>query len=381
MVRLQRITTSGRWIPEIDGLRFVAIMAVILIHCANPILLDIHFQSIINQPGVKHFIALLYHLNRGVPLFFAISGYIIAQPFLRQYTGLGTAVSLKSFYLRRVTRLEPPYILSLVIYGIALWLFGNAKHTGTWHSVLLSLVYIHNFFRHPRFVNPPTWSLEVEIQFYLIAPALGLIYRVRSVVWRRLALIVCLVISTLWPVDAASKVGFFLPTYFCFFLVGMLLAEFRIESPDLSKHVLWDVAAPLLWIAFLLLSDSAPSLLFCAILFLAIVASMRGPTTARLLSIQWITLLGGMCYSIYLLHILVIHSLYPIVRHALIFPSFYVNYIIEVLLLTGPVLLVSMTFFILVERPCMDKNWPQKLGNVLRLSQTSRNGKVSLTPS
>jgi peptidoglycan/LPS O-acetylase OafA/YrhL len=146
MVRLQRITTSGRWIPEIDGLRFVAIMAVILIHCVNPIVVDTSFKSIINQPGVKQVIAVLFHLNRGVPLFFAISGYIIAQPFLRQYTGLGPAVNLKSFYLRRVTRLEPPYILSLVIYGITLWLFGNAKHTGTWHSVLLSLVTSTTFF-------------------------------------------------------------------------------------------------------------------------------------------------------------------------------------------------------------------------------------------
>ena len=267
MLQLQRVTTSGRYIPEIDGLRFVAITAVIMIYSVNPLQVDPRFQQRIVQAGVPSFIAFLYHLNRGVPLFFAISGYIIAQPFLRQYTSQGTAVSLKSFYLRRVTRLEPPYIVSLLLYGVVLSIWRAAKHRDVWHSVGLSLLYVHNFFPRLDFVNPPTWSLEVEIQFYLIAPILALIYRVRSARWRRFTLIGSLVVSTLWPANVASEAGFLLPSYFCFFLVGMLLADFPIERPSRPKHVLWDLTAPLLWAAFFGIPETMPSLLSSIILF------------------------------------------------------------------------------------------------------------------
>ena len=86
-----------------------------------------------------------------------------------------------------------------------------------------------------------------------------------------------------------------------------------------------------------------------------------------------------MCYSIYLMHDLVIHSVYPLIRHALLLPGFYANYLFAVLLGIGPILLVSIAFFLLLERPCMDKTWPQKLGHLVSTEWSSRNTKGTLT--
>jgi len=57
--------------------------------------------------------------HNGVPLFFAISGFILSLPFARQGLGGGSPVSLRQYYIRRVTRIEPPYVIQLfIITGI-----------------------------------------------------------------------------------------------------------------------------------------------------------------------------------------------------------------------------------------------------------------------
>src|SRR4051794_6304062 len=77
----RRITTSGEIIPEIDGLRFIAIAAVILHHLA----LFVSTQRKSDE-------GLLLVGQNGVELFFAISGFILAVPFAMQYLNAGKRV-------------------------------------------------------------------------------------------------------------------------------------------------------------------------------------------------------------------------------------------------------------------------------------------------
>jgi peptidoglycan/LPS O-acetylase OafA/YrhL len=115
---LRRITTHGTWIPEIDGLRFAAISAVLLDHIVGQTFSRSWY------PFPEHVRLVVDRFtgsgSRGVQLFYAISGFILAQPFLRQRLLGGQPVSIRGFYKRRLTRLEPPYILSLLIYTVAL---------------------------------------------------------------------------------------------------------------------------------------------------------------------------------------------------------------------------------------------------------------------
>jgi peptidoglycan/LPS O-acetylase OafA/YrhL len=80
---LRRVTSHGKWIPEIDGLRFVAIAATLLAH-----ILGETFARGGHDFGSGVRLAVYGAMDRGgrgVKLFFAISGFILAQPFLKQH--------------------------------------------------------------------------------------------------------------------------------------------------------------------------------------------------------------------------------------------------------------------------------------------------------
>ena len=68
-----------------------------------------------------------------------------------------------------------------------------------------------------------------------------------------------------------------------------------------------------------------------------------------------------MCYSIYLLHLMVMSAALSVTRHLIIFPNFYVNYAIQVALLLPVTLAVGVVYFIAVERPCMQVDWHLRL--------------------
>ena len=113
-MQLRRITSSGSWVPQIDGLRFVAIVSVLLFHIAGQ-MAERSGHAVAIQPRYGLLTLLIGNGDRGVLLFFVISGTILARPFLRQHRLGGKRVAIGAYYLRRVTRLEPPYILCLFL--------------------------------------------------------------------------------------------------------------------------------------------------------------------------------------------------------------------------------------------------------------------------
>jgi peptidoglycan/LPS O-acetylase OafA/YrhL len=108
----RRITSQKRFIPQIDGLRFVAISSVVLFHLYASLH---HGGAVQNSAFDAARLAMLS--KRGVELFFAISGFILGVPFASSYLQGAPKVKLKQYFLRRLTRLEPPYILSLMIWA------------------------------------------------------------------------------------------------------------------------------------------------------------------------------------------------------------------------------------------------------------------------
>src|ERR1700679_2638582 len=115
--RLRRRTTSGEWLPEIDGLRFVAIASVLLFLMQGQ--LEHHYALAIHPPFTGFARAVDFG-NRGVPLFFVISGFILALPFARHHPLAAPAPSLRKYFLRRLTRLEPPYLLNLALVAVGI---------------------------------------------------------------------------------------------------------------------------------------------------------------------------------------------------------------------------------------------------------------------
>jgi peptidoglycan/LPS O-acetylase OafA/YrhL len=120
-LQFRRVMTTGTWIPQIDGLRFIAILSVVLFHMMKE-LEQRTGHAIEIQPRYEFLAGLVSNGNRGVELFFVISGYIIARPFLRQYRLRGKPVNRGAYYLRRLTRLEPPYVLILLLTSVVILL-------------------------------------------------------------------------------------------------------------------------------------------------------------------------------------------------------------------------------------------------------------------
>jgi peptidoglycan/LPS O-acetylase OafA/YrhL len=191
---VSRATSSGAFIAEIDGLRFIAIVAVVAFHLGGR-----YFERPARpfwEPGGDIAGWVVYTGFFGVQLFFVISGFVLALPFAQAQLAGGRPVELKKYFWRRITRLQPPYMISLVLFLIVALINNYGKVAADIGKYLEHLV-AHAFYLHGAFYGPldtpgyfalnhVTWSLEVEVQFYIIAPLLAMVYRVHDNAKRRM---------------------------------------------------------------------------------------------------------------------------------------------------------------------------------------------------
>lgn len=355
-MKLRRITTHGNWIPEIDSLRFVAIASTLLTHILGKVYEESGKTFALTQAD---FNALMFRGGRGVPLFFAISGFILAQPFLRYHLLHGKVVSVKSFFRRRLTRLEPPYILSLLIYTAVLAIHRHHP-VSLAMPLLVHTFYLNNFF-HLLKINFVTWSLEVEVQFYILAPVFGYFYALSSTIVRR-GLIVSLILASAYLHFVSQGVASQnLPGQLQFFLVGFLLADLRATRNESTTSRWWDLVSPIVWATIFVLPPRYASFFLPALILLAYSAAFNGPVTRQIFRTQWIALTGGMCYSFYLMHMLVINAAFKLTRRLVFASSLSLSFLIQTVLLGAAIGVFCTAYFVLIERPCMDPNWPRKL--------------------
>lgn len=355
-MKLRRITTHGNWIPEIDGLRFVAITATLLVH----ILGETYLRSgqTFSHEYYNRVATFVDRGDRGVLLFFAISGFILAQPFLRQRLLHGQPVSVKAFFRRRLTRLEPPYILSLLIYGAAIAI---TQHR-LWSLILpllTHIIYLKNLLGGEG-LNFVTWSLEVEVQFYILAPLLGFLYAISPTTLRRGIIIAMILASAMVRANLQGLATWNLPGQLQFFLVGFLLADLRATRTESTTSRWWDFVSLVVWIAIFAVPNNYLNYTLPALILVAYLAAFNGPVTRQIFRTPWIALTGGMCYSFYLMHMLVVSIVFRFTRRFIMPSSLMLSYIIQLVLLGTCIYLFCTAYFILIERPCMDPNWPRK---------------------
>ena len=153
-----------QYIPAIDGLRAIAVIAVVLYHL-----------------GLKWIPGGFL----GVDLFFVISGYVITRLLLDSIQQRG-GLDLREFYLARIRRLLPPLLFMLIVTSIivGLWAPDTTKKFLTdapfsifggmnWWLVFNEQDYFESSGRPPLLQH--TWSLAVEAQFYLVWPLILLL--------------------------------------------------------------------------------------------------------------------------------------------------------------------------------------------------------------
>lgn len=357
--RLRRITTSGKFIPEIDGLRFIAIFSVLLFHVEEKI-------ETRKRPLVEPLHTLLHQSNRGVRLFFVLSGFILVLPFIAHYRNGAPKVSLRRYFTRRVTRIEPPYLVSLAIAFILEVTLRPDLFSKLWPHLLASAFYVHTLvFGTLSPINRVTWSLEVEVQFYCLMPLLALIFVIADKRIRRGFLLAAMaatgLLSVMWT---SHRAELSLIESLQFFLAGFLLADCYQEFP---VSWWWDCVAIPSWIAVFAIPQRYLFDVVPFVMLVAYLASLRSRFIIRALRYPPITIIGGACYSIYLVHLVAMDFIFRwtwrLAHHHTTSQYYYVH---QALILIPVSLLIGMVFYIFIERPCMDPAWPAKLRSRLR---------------
>ncbi len=255
-----RITSSGRHVPEVDGLRCLAIILVVLFHGHHlfrtgnePVtaaaLSEAGWLSVLTY-FPNFFIAKGYF---GVQIFFIISGMVLALPFASHYLQDSKKPVLRDYFRRRLVRIEIPYLITLTFF----FLWGLAFHGDNFSEMLprylAGLIYSHSLI-YDGSLNPiltVAWTLEIEIQFYLLAPLLCRIFCIQKPSLRRG--LILLAMATIDPI--VSQANDILPSviwresildHLSYFLAGILLADlylsprFKATRENGTGH-LWDL--------------------------------------------------------------------------------------------------------------------------------------------
>jgi peptidoglycan/LPS O-acetylase OafA/YrhL len=362
--KFRRVTSGGNYMPEIDGLRFIAIVWVAaLMHLTNIIDINIYNRQLIKTDFTRSF---LLEGGNGVSFFFMISGFILALPFIKEKLYGGNKVILKKYYLRRLTRLEPPYIAALLVaFVLLVFVLKQYPFSALLPHLAASSVYMHNIiYNGASSVLGVAWSLEVEVQFYILAPLLSFIFYIKQHIARRLILAVLILLFALYAFNHLWQTPVYVIHAACYFLSGMLLADLYCGKWKLFNHskiTLWTGVLIFVGIHFVF-SVQSVWLFLLKLLLLNVFFYIAITNTAlrKIMSIRWISIIGGMCYSIYLLHLMVMSAVSKLLSNYFI-ENKLIGFFIYGICLLAAVLSVSILFYKLIEQPCMKRNWYKEL--------------------
>ncbi|EGQ3352272.1 acetyltransferase [Staphylococcus pseudintermedius] len=309
---------NPRYMPGLDSVRAVAVIAIIIYHL-NPQWLSGGFL--------------------GVDTFFVISGYLITSLLLTEYHNTGK-IELMSFWLRRVKRLIPA-VLFLVMGVIVLSLIfmpteiqkvradsiAAIFYVSNWWYIMQNVDYFEQFAVQPL---KHLWSLAIEEQFYLVFPIvllslLSFIRRLKSI---RIIFLILLVISMIAmmvlyvPNENVARVYFGTDTRIQTLLMGVLLAlvwpPFQLKAKvNRQMRTMIDTAGvvglAILFICFKFVSETNSILYYggfflISTVTLLVIASSVHPSGyfAKFLGNKVFTFIGSRSYSLYLWH-------YPII--------------------------------------------------------------------
>ncbi|MFV2005782.1 MAG: acyltransferase family protein, partial [Gammaproteobacteria bacterium] len=293
---------------EIDGLRAVAVLSVIISHFDRSLLPSGHL---------------------GVDIFFVISGFVITQSLVaRQHTTFRSFIH--DFYDRRVKRILPALVLSVVVTFVFALLIINPEsnlYTSTRKTAIAALFGVSNFyllhqatdyFSASAKLNPftQTWSLGVEEQFYLLFPLLfwfSGITRKKASGFRCFAWIIsvtgALSLLSYFLVSNTNPVAAFylMPTRFWELATGsiayLIFSEKNKAVMDFSQPLIAVVAVSL--IASLFIPREYPvTSTFLVVLSSAILIVTLRPASFiyRILTTRPVIYIGVISYSLYLWH-------------------------------------------------------------------------------
>jgi peptidoglycan/LPS O-acetylase OafA/YrhL len=335
-------------IPSLDGLRAISFLLVFVAHSG--------FEVI---PG-----------GLGVTIFFFLSGYLITTLMREEYARSGH-VNLGHFWMRRALRILPPFYLVL-LGAVALDLLVAPAATLSSSAIAAQALHLTNYWSiYENYAGEPTgtgvyWSLAVEEHFYLLFPLVYIMMQRRKLAPKSQALMLwglCVVVLLwrcvlVWGYHVSEyRTNIATDTRIDSILFGCALAVWN--NPVLDRPSYTDR----IWLRFLLPAAAALMLLCLVIrdpvfretvryslqglaLTYIFIAAIRFHDRGifRVLSWRPLVFLGGLSYSLYLMHFVVLLTIERVwhTSNPLAIPAC-------ALLLS---LAIAWAMYILVERPC-----------------------------
>ena len=339
--------------PEIDSLRAIAVLGVIIYHAKLYIF------------GYQFFTGGYL----GVDIFFVISGYLIFSLIYKELK-ISNQLDFKNFYERRARRILPALIFVIIISLIFAWkLILPTSFIDYAKSIIYSLVFTSNFYfffsgqvygAESGLLKPllHTWSLSVEEQFYIIFPLITLLffkYLNKYIFYLFFSIsILSFVLSQYLSIYNPSLNFYLLTSRIWEILCGAMLVFLEDKKnknfSNLVSNFFVFIGLVLIVLSFLLIeSNNGPSLIsIFTIIGTMIIIYFSKPKTLMsfILSNKILVGIGLISYSLYLWH----YPIFSFYRIYFLNKSIYYNFIILLL-----IFFISFLTYYFIEKPFRDK--------------------------
>ena len=296
--------------PELDGIRGIAILMVVICHYLN--------NQIANPVwgGFSGYFKLATgYFWSGVTLFFVLSGFLIGSIIIKGHHAQGF---WKGFYIRRSTRILPAYFVLLLSYYLIFWLNPDIIHYAVSDDIpdWTYFAFLQNFFMAFKgsfggSYLSSTWSLAVEEQFYLLFPLLCIFVRLRFWPGLMIGCILGALVLRMFIAEPLADLTLFLSMDAI--AIGVLIA-FLIRNDAIREVlnryigvlfvntvILFFAVAHVAWE-----SDYQPidkTLLIFFFAHIVLIALLRtGSSFLFLLRLSWLRYIGLVSYGLYLFH-------------------------------------------------------------------------------
>jgi peptidoglycan/LPS O-acetylase OafA/YrhL len=351
--------------PALDGLRGLAAFGVLVLHVWM-----FNYGDLGKPPkGVLDLAA--GELRLGVQLFFVLSGFLVYRPFAAAALDGGRTPGLGRYALRRAARILPAYWAALAGSFLLLRHLDHPMQIEAGQLPVFLLFAQNHFDQTIKHLDPPMWTLAIEVSFYAVLPLIGLLAgRVGAGRRQQLALAITVVaagalctvlaVESRWPVTLSTSLLPHLVEFGAGMTVAVALHRRSLARRDAAGTLALGivlVVANSIWHAKGLGSQharsvvgDAPGVAGLALVLAAIVASpwraaaplSRGPA-------RW---LGSISYGLYLIHFPVIVAL----RGTEHWPETFGRQLLAVTIITVP---AATLCWLAVERPAI--RWSRRV--------------------
>ncbi len=321
---INKTANSTKYIPIINSLRGLASVFVCIYH-------------LIGQP--KYFLENTY-INKiahfgsfGVQIFFVITGIVIPIALI---SGKYTYNLFGKFILKRIIRIEPPYLFSILIIVIYLLLRNHflpktSDQIPSAKNLLLHIGYLIPFVKNQYWLNPVYWTLAIEFQFYILISLIFPILVYKKLIIRIIGYIIVFGLSVIFPSDALA------PVWLPIFIVGIIYTNLIYKKIKQSEF--WSIFIISIAFSFFLHNVTVCIVCVCTLAIIHFFSYYKSNIG---------DFLGDISYSLYLVHMVFGVAIVNVLSH-------HVSHIYSKLIVVLFGLLISIIlaylFYLLVEKP------------------------------